>query len=117
MVGDDYILFVTDACRQRATDAGWRGVPDPEWLRENLTTIQDWAGIDLLLVCGTVARGAFDRCLFHPNCRIEFMPRPAARAWTAEMLERTKKLLSEETCGIDLKFSAGRKHLSAVRGR
>lgn len=97
LVGPDARLLVTNACRDLVSAANRHGKPDPQWLRENLMTL-DGSGerraegrIDVLLVCGKVAQETYDKCGYEPTSACVFkIPHPAARThWTAAVIEST----------------------------
>jgi hypothetical protein len=85
-------LVVTNACREPVWNANQHGVPDPVWLRENLTRLGRLYPVRLVLVCGTVAAKTMRRIeiaspVFH-------MPHPAARDWTKQKENETKRKIS-----------------------
>ena len=96
-------LLVTNACKELATSAKGHGVPNPEWLAENLKTLDGMSvkpedqqidgNIDLLLVCGKVAQETFKACGYRPHvARILEIPHPAARGkWTKETIRATQQ--------------------------
>lgn len=76
----DHSLLVTNCCRRVQATANHHGVPDLEWVRENLRMSYP---IDLLLVCGRVAKKTFEQIRTpHPAYQILFMDHPAARRWS-----------------------------------
>lgn len=76
----DHSLLVTNSCRECQATASGHGVPDPEWVADNLRFLAR-QGMDLLLVCGRVAKETYERSgLAFP--RVIFMDHPAARRWT-----------------------------------
>ena len=93
LIGEDASLLVTDSCRELVTSPKDHGKPDPEWLRQNLEHLESLRHIDLLLVCGAVAKKTYGRCCFLPSSqtRIIEMPHPAARlVWTRDLIEKLK---------------------------
>jgi len=83
IVGRDADLHVTNACRELCGSASHHGIPDPDWLLENLNLL---APIDVLLVCGKVAQAAYAKT-GHEFERKMLIPHPAARMWTNAMIE------------------------------
>lgn len=89
-------LKVTNACPQLVNSASGRGIPDANWLRENLEILEP---IKLLLVCGKVAQETFVKCC-EPSptflaARILFVPHPAARMWTSQALSTVRRVVQE----------------------
>ena len=73
-------LLVTNSCRTVQESANHHGVPDPVWVASNLKFLAE-QGMDLLLVCGKVARETFEASTFQfPE--VMFIDHPAARRWT-----------------------------------
>jgi len=104
-------LLVTNSCRECQATANDHGKPDPKWVESNLAFLKG-QGMDLLLVCGKVAKETFLKTSFAPYHRSEnghviliepvkhiFMDHPAARRWTNEGLdeihERIERMLEE----------------------
>jgi hypothetical protein len=65
LVGENAQLLVTNSCKELATHSRQHGTPDPEWLAKNLAEIElnrdDSVPMDLLLICGSVAKGHIRR--------------------------------------------------------
>jgi len=101
-------LLVTNSCRVVQAHANSHGTPDPEWVRENLLLLHK-GGMDLLLVCGKIARYTFSQV-----CKIPIVPleasgfmgidhsskerfrylaidHPAARRWSIDKLNQTQQ--------------------------
>jgi hypothetical protein len=70
-------LRVTNACQYIARNASQHGVPDSEWLQENIRRYDP----QLLMVCGRVAQATWERTRTAPG-RVLLMPHPAARRWS-----------------------------------
>lgn len=98
---DCWSLIVTDACKELVTSASGRGKPDKAWLKQNLSEL--WP-FDLLLVCGKTAQATYEQAWAPRPCRIIEMPHPAARTWTAESLEKTKRFIQEGRQSLSLNF-------------
>lgn len=93
LVGTDADLWVTNACRELVTGPSHHGKPNPEWLSENLKSIDSLGPIDLLLVCGKVAQATFKTCGYVPiQARVLEIPHPAARNWTKERIMEVQNL-------------------------
>lgn len=97
-------LLVTNCCRIVQRSANDHGKPDPQWVIENLG-ILNIDRMDLLLVCGKVARetfegiasipaGATDGQSYIPGIGIVkfyMIDHPAARRWSIEKLNQTQQ--------------------------
>jgi len=86
-------LLVTDACRELVSNPNQHGTPDPNWLLDNLHTLNKLRPIDILLVCGKVAQKTFDKLKVDEDCflrnvKILRIPHPAARTWTKEAIRK-----------------------------
>jgi hypothetical protein len=81
----DHQLLVTNSCRECQTTANDHGKPDPAWVADNLTFLAS-EKMDLLLVCGRVAKQTYERSGFEFP-RVLFMDHPAARRWTNQALD------------------------------
>jgi hypothetical protein len=93
LVGPGAQLLVTNACRELASHSRQHGRPDPAWLAANLAEIElrreDSVPIDLLLVCGNVAKATFATCGYKPvRAKVMEIMHPAARTWTAAGIAR-----------------------------
>lgn len=88
LIGADAKLLVTNACRELVRSAKQHGTPDPAWLADNLRTL-DGDRVDILLVCGKVARQTFAACGYKPRAATVLeIPHPAARrVWTREFID------------------------------
>ena len=60
--------------------ANHHGTPDPEYVGVLLRRLWPW---DVLLVCGSVAKGTFKQSPFKGSSPILFIHHPAWRAWSA----------------------------------
>jgi hypothetical protein len=95
MCGDANLL-VTNSCRTVQESASHHGVPDPEWVGRNLAFLAK-QGMDLLLVCGQVAKRTYIErpCgwnAHYPN--VLFIDHPAARRWTNARLDEITSQIS-----------------------
>jgi hypothetical protein len=79
-------VWVTNACPQRTTHATRHGVACPKWLRANLTMLSPRERSLPLLVCGVVARAAYEACGYTHDGPVVFMMHPAARTWSKKSL-------------------------------
>lgn len=89
----DHNLLVTNSCRECQETANDHGKPDPEWVADNLKFLAS-EKMDLLLVCGRVAKETYQRCGF-TFPRVVFMDHPAARRWTNQALDATRARVEE----------------------
>ena len=89
----DHNLLVTNSCRECQETANDHGKPDPEWVAENLKFLAS-EKMDLLLVCGKVAKETYERSGF-TFPRVIFMDHPAARRWTNAALDATREKIAE----------------------
>jgi hypothetical protein len=94
-------LLVTNSCRECQSTANHHGTPDPEWVGRNLAFLAK-QGMDLLLVCGQVAKRTYLQrpCGWNATYpRVLFIDHPAARRWTNAKLDATRdeitKMLQE----------------------
>ena len=89
----DATLAVTNSCRTVQATANHHGVPDPEWVKENLSRAQG-DGCDLFLICGTVAQKTYAATgLDYPN--VILMDHPAARRWTGIKMAAIRRQIAE----------------------
>jgi len=95
LIGTAYHLYVTNACPYTVTSASQHSKADPLWLKVN---IQRLCPIDLLLVCGQVARDAYHLAKIEdmslPIGHVLFMPHPAWRGWTKQALESLQQQIA-----------------------
>jgi hypothetical protein len=101
LIGTGNSLVATNSCKELFSNAKEHGTPDPAWLSQNLRYLSLTRHIDVLLICGNVARDTWRDVLcfketiqwFDPeHTRVVFMPHPAARTvWTREYTEEVKK--------------------------
>jgi len=84
----EHSLLVTNSCRECQETANHHGTPDPQWVANNLSFLAS-DKMDLLLVCGKVAKETYERSGFQFP-RIIFMDHPAARRWTNAALDETR---------------------------
>jgi hypothetical protein len=92
----DHNLLVTNSCRTVQSSANHHGVPDPEWVGRNLALLAK-EGMDLLLVCGRVAKQTYLRrpCGWNAHYpKVLFIDHPAARRWTNEKLDAIRDQIS-----------------------
>lgn len=83
--GVNHSLLVTNCCRTVQMTANHHGKPDPYWVRENLRFLCSQQ-MDLLLVCGAVAKKTYEATLLdYPN--VIYMDHPAARRWSNASLD------------------------------
>jgi hypothetical protein len=92
LVGDASLL-VTNSCRTVQSSANHHGAPDPAWVLDNLKFLQS-EKMDLLLVCGKVAKETYERSGFEAP-HVIFMDHPAARRWTPQAMEVIKTQIEE----------------------
>lgn len=85
-------LLVTDSCRYVVFSAREHGTPEPQWVAENLARLLIVGRMDLLLVCGAVAKETYQRCGFEFS-KVLFIDHPAARRWTNAKLDETRALI------------------------
>ena len=78
-------LLVTNSCRECQRSANEHGKPDPDWVADNLKFLASQK-MDLLLVCGKVAKETYEASGFQFP-RVIFMDHPAARRWTNAALD------------------------------
>lgn len=102
----DHNLLVTNSCRECQATANHHGKPDPAWVESNLSFLKN-QGMDLLLVCGTVAKETFRKTSFAPyhlsvdGSMVEVRPiqfleidHPAARRWSNVKLDLMRDTIS-----------------------
>ena len=108
----DHELLVTNSCRMVQRHANAHGEPDIEWVRANL--IKTSAEMDLLLVCGRIARQTFEiaasvsslegvadgRAYLGAGHVFSYyvIDHPAARRWSNEKMEITKTHIERLLC-------------------
>ena|ERR1700728_4767019 len=92
----DHNLLVTNSCRECQASANDHGIPDPEWVAQNLSFLEG-QGMDLLLICGKVARETYLRSGF-TFPKVLFMDHPAARRWTSQKLDDAKIAVAQMLC-------------------
>lgn len=96
--GDGHSLLVTNCCRKVQSSANHHGTPDAEWVNENLRFLRS-EKMDLLLVCGKVARATFENA-FTVSERYQigpfiYMDHPAARRWSNASLDAMTERIKE----------------------
>lgn len=91
--GDGHSLLVTNSCRTVQASASHHGVPDPAWVKSNLEFLAG-QGMELLLVCGAVARRTFEESGF-TFPRVIQMDHPAARRWSNAKLDAVSNQISQ----------------------
>lgn len=85
LIGNGDSLLVTNSCRECQATANHHGIPDPAWVKSNLEFLAGQK-MDLLLVCGKIARETYASCGFvFPQ--VIYMDHPAARRWTRQMMD------------------------------
>jgi hypothetical protein len=88
------ILLVTNSCKTVQESANHHGVPDPNWVKDNLARAQV-DGCDLFLICGKVAQETYTRTgLQFKN--VIFIDHPAARRWTTEKVRSIAKQIASK---------------------
>jgi hypothetical protein len=103
----DHNLLVTNSCRECQRSASDHGKPDPAWVESNLTILKE-RGMDLLLVCGKIAKETFMKTSFAPYTRFDgngmvavepvrhiFMDHPATRRWSNKTLDDARNRVEE----------------------
>jgi len=93
LIGPDHSLLVTNSCRECQATANDHGKPDPAWVAENLRFLAS-EKMDLLLVCGKVAKETYLASGF-TFPRVIFMDHPAARRWTTAALNETRQRIAQ----------------------
>ena len=89
LIGPRHSLFVTNSCRECQATANDHGRPDPEWVADNLRFLAS-EKMDLLLVCGRVAKETYQNCGYVAP-HVIYMDHPAARRWNGLMMEQTRE--------------------------
>lgn len=102
-------LVVTNCCRTVQETANHHGKPDLEWVRQNLLTASH--EMNLLLVCGRVARETFETIASIPSgitdgrsyissngFRWYAIDHPAARRWSHAKIEQTRAHIERLLC-------------------
>lgn len=102
--GPGHSLLVTNCCRIVQSSANHHGLPDPEWVGRNIAFLAK-EGMDLLLICGKVAKQTYLRrpCGWNAHYpAVLYMDHPAARRWSNQKIDETAALvaamLSPESC-------------------
>ena len=80
----EHKLLVTNSCRKCQATASDHGEPDPAWVKANLAYLES-QGMDLLLVCGKVAKATYEASGFQFP-RVLFIKHPAWRLWSNKAL-------------------------------
>lgn len=94
LIGPLNKLLVTDSCKELVSSPKKHGTPDPQWLSENLQIINALRTIDILLICGKVAKGTFEQISYVPEkARVLYIPHPAARVWTKERISIISEII------------------------
>ncbi len=96
LIGPDSNLLVTNSCKFMVNAAHKHGVPNVEWLTQNLNILHRHRTYDVVLVCGKVAQATYKQCNFTPRLytRVIEIPHPAARTvWTREYIETVRILI------------------------
>lgn len=89
----DANLVVTNSCRIVQQSANHHGIPDVEWVKENLSRAHS-DGCDLFLICGKIAKETFEKTgLQFPH--VIFMDHPAARRWTNAKMDEIAAQIAE----------------------
>ena len=81
----NHSLLVTNSCRECQSSSSDHGTPDPEWVASNLKFLES-QGMNLLLICGKVAKDTYERSGFDFP-KVIFMDHPAARRWSNKTLD------------------------------
>lgn len=87
-------LLVTNSCRSCQATASDHGQPDPAWVLSNLRFLAS-EKMDLLLVCGKVARATYEQTGFDFR-RVIYMNHPAWRLWSNAALDAMALKVAEE---------------------
>lgn len=90
----NHSLLVTNSCRECQSSSSGHGTPDPEWVASNLKFLES-QGMNLLLVCGKVAKDAYERSGFNFS-KVIFMDHPAARRWSNQSLDAMRERIERE---------------------
>lgn len=90
----DHNLLVTNSCKECQASASEHGTPDPQWVLKNLTFLKS-EGMDLLLVCGRIAKETYEASGFQFE-RVLFMDHPAARRWSNAGLDAMAQRVAEQ---------------------
>lgn len=90
----DHNLLVTNSCRECQASANDHGTPDPQWVLKNLTFLKDQK-MDLLLVCGRVAKETYEKSGF-TFPQVLFIDHPAARRWSNASLDAMAARVAEQ---------------------
>lgn len=88
MVGPDVELLVTNCCPLMQVSARNHGVPDAAYVAENLRRLEPFT---VLLLCGKVALSTYCSLNAGVSARALIMKHPAARTWTKEELNTTRR--------------------------
>jgi len=92
--GADADLLVTNSCRELVNSTAQKGVPDPQWVAENLALLEG-LGCNVLLVCGKVAQKTFRESGYKTAMQVIETLHPAARCWTVQMMDHLSTMLGE----------------------
>jgi hypothetical protein len=93
----DHTLLVTNSVRECQNTASDHGKPDPVWVAENLKFLAS-EKMDLLLVCGKVAKETYEASGFQFP-RVIFMDHPAARRWTNAAFDAARDRIASMLAG------------------
>jgi hypothetical protein len=90
----DHTLLVTNCCPTVQASANDHGVPDLQWVRDNLAMAGEF---ELLLVCGKIAQATYAK-IKEPNPRFQVMliDHPAARRWTKASLIKVAEEIAQK---------------------
>jgi hypothetical protein len=107
MVPEGSQLLCMNCCPYIVADANTHGTPDPLYVANNLRALDtpmfnqatwEWEyGIEVLLVCGNIAKETFKRSPYKTYGRILFVAHPAWRAWTNEALGAIRDQIAGHT--------------------
>lgn len=98
LLGGEYKLLITNACKELVSNPNKHGKPDPVWLEENLIQLRAKGKIDLLLICGNTAKRTFLQVADNVGAwdmeslaeHVLYIPHPASRTWTRKALDDLK---------------------------
>lgn len=85
LMTEGHKLIVTDCCKEIQCSANHHGKPDVGWLVSNLSRLDEMGAIDVLLVCGLVAKSTYEQTGIQFKKQL-FIDHPAARRWSNEKL-------------------------------
>lgn len=90
LVGVGARLLVTNCCKEYVSHAHKHGIPDRNWLKENLRRLRP----HVILVCGKVSAKTF-QTEFANGAKVIYMDHPAARRWTMDNIMSIQERIRE----------------------